>query len=163
MRPRGTQSGGEKRGDGNFQARADEPLGTDSNQTISKRSIACWLLIGTKKMLLQAISNSDYRAHTAPLFSKLEILDIFQVNTLDTAKFMFRYHNNLPPLFLKLFTTNSQVHRHDTRIASNYRVHSCRKSIKKFSILYQGLRIWNCLPASITNLSSLSIFKNKVL
>ena len=116
-----------------------------------------------KNAFIQAISNSDYRAHTAPLFSKLEILDIFQVNTLDTAKFMFRYHNNLPPLFLKLFTTNSQVHRHDTRIASNYRVHSCRKSIKKFSILYQGLRIWNCLPASITNLSSLSIFKNKVL
>ena len=90
MRPRGTQSDGEKRGDGNFQARADEPLGTDSNQTISKWSIECWLLIGTKKMLLQAISNSDYRAHTAPLFSKLEILDIFQVNTLDTAKFMYR-------------------------------------------------------------------------
>ena len=91
LRPRGTQSDGEKRGDGNFQARGDEPLGTDSNQTISKRSIECWLLIGTKKMLLQAISNSDYRAHTAPLFSKLEILDIFQVSTLDTAKFLFRY------------------------------------------------------------------------
>ena len=46
-----------------------------------------WL--AQKKMLLQAISNSDYRAHTAPLFSKLEILDIFQVSTLDTAKFLF--------------------------------------------------------------------------
>ena len=44
---------------------------------------------------MRAITNSEYRAHTAPLFSKLEILDIFQVNTLDTAKFMFRYHNNL--------------------------------------------------------------------
>ena len=27
----------------------------------------------------------------------------------------------------------------------------------------QGPRIWNCLPASVTNLSSFSIFKNKVL
>ena len=42
---------------------------------------------------VRAITNSEYRAHTAPLFSKLEILDIFQVNTLNTAKFMFRYHN----------------------------------------------------------------------
>ena len=88
----------------------------------------------------------------------------FQVNTLDTAKFMFRYHNNLlPPLFRNLFMTNSQVHRYDTRTASNYRVHSCRTNIKKFTILYQGPRIWNCLPASATNLSSFSVFKNKVL
>ena len=113
---------------------------------------------------MRAITNSEYRARTAPLFSKLEILDIFQVNTLDTAKFMFRYHNNLlPPLFRNLFMTNSQVHRYDTRTASNYRVHSCRTNIKKFTILYQGPRIWNRLSASDTNLSSFSVFKNKVL
>ena len=104
------------------------------------------------------------QAITAPLFSKLEFLDIFQVNTLDTAKFMFCNHNNLlPPLFHNLFMTNSQVHRYDTRTTSNYRVHSCCKNTKKFTILYKGPRIWNCLPASFTNLSSFSIFKNKVL
>ena len=54
-----------------------------------------------QKWAVRAITNSDYWAHTAPLFSKMKILDIFQINTLDTAKFMFRYHNNLlPPLFL---------------------------------------------------------------
>ena len=104
------------------------------------------------------------QAITAPLFSKLEFLDIFQVNTLDTAKFMFHNDNNLlPPLFHNLFMTNSQVHRYDTRTTSNYRVHSCCKNTKKFTILYKGPRIWNCLPASFTNLSSFSIFKNKVL
>ena len=108
--------------------------------------------------------HSDYRAHTAPLFSKLKILDIFQINTLDIAKFMFRYHNNLlPPLYLNLLMTNSQVHTYDTRTAGNYRMHSCRTNIKKFTILYQGPRVWNCLPASITNLPSFSTFKNKVL
>ena len=117
-----------------------------------------------QKRAVQAVTNSDYRAHTAPLFSKLKILDIFQINTLDIAKFMFRYHNNLlPPLFLHLFMTNSQVHTYDTRTAGNYRMHSCRTNIKKITILYQGPRIWNCLPASITNLSSFPTFKNKVL
>ena len=62
-----------------------------------------------------------------------------------------------------MYWTNSQVHRYDTRTATNYRVHSCRTNIKKFTILYQGPRIWNCLPASVTNLSSFSVFKNKVL
>ena len=115
------------------------------------------------KRAVRAVTNSDFWAHTAPLFSKLKILDIFQINTLDIAKFMFRYHNNLlPPLFLNLFMTNSQVHRYDTRTAGNYRVHSCRTNIKKFTILYQGPRVWNCLPSSITNLSSFPTLKNKV-
>ena len=117
-----------------------------------------------QKRAVLAVTNSDYRAHTAPLFSKLKILDIFQINSLDIAKFMFHYHNNLlPPLFLNLFVTNSQVPRYGTRTAGNYCVHSCPTNIKKFAILYQGPKVWNCLPASIINLSSLPTFKNKVL
>ena len=48
-RPRGSQSGREKRRHESFQARAEEPMGTDSQRTISKRSSECWLLIGHKK------------------------------------------------------------------------------------------------------------------
>ena len=48
-RPRGGQSGREKRRDESFQAQAEKPLGTDSHRTISKRSSECWLLIGHKK------------------------------------------------------------------------------------------------------------------
>ena len=51
-RPRGSQSGREKRPDESFQARAEEPLCTDSHRTISKRSSECWLLIGHKKCFL---------------------------------------------------------------------------------------------------------------
>ena len=106
-----------------------------------------------QKRAVRAITNSDYRAHTAPLF-----------NTFEIAKFMFRFHNDLlPPLFLNLFMTYSQIHRYDPRTASNYRVNFCRANIKKFTILYQGPKIWNCLPVSIKNLSSFRIFKNKVL
>ena len=48
-RPRGSQSGREKRRDESFQVRAKEPLGTDSHRTISKNSSGCHLLIGHKK------------------------------------------------------------------------------------------------------------------
>ena len=48
-RPRGGQSGREKRRDKRFQAQAEKLLGTDSHRTISKRSSECWLLIGHKK------------------------------------------------------------------------------------------------------------------
>ena len=52
-RPRGGQSGQEKRRDEIVQAQAEKsaekPLGTDSHRAISKRSCECWLLIGHKK------------------------------------------------------------------------------------------------------------------
>ena len=48
-RPRGSQSGWEKRRDESFQVRAKEPLGTDSHQAVSKNSSGCRLLIGHKK------------------------------------------------------------------------------------------------------------------
>ena len=47
-RPRGSQSGWEKRWDERFQVRLKGPLGTDSHRTISKNSSRCRLLIGHK-------------------------------------------------------------------------------------------------------------------
>ena len=110
-----------------------------------------------QKRAVRAVTNSDYRAHTAPLFSKLGILDIFLINTLDIAKFMLRYHNNLlPPLLLNLFMTNREVHRYDTRTAGNYRMHSCRTNIKKnYNSLprTQGLELSSCLYYQFAKLS----------
>ena len=48
-RPRGGQSGREKRRDESFQVWAKEPLGTDSQRAISKNSSGGRLLIGHKK------------------------------------------------------------------------------------------------------------------
>ena len=52
---------------------------------------------------MRAIINSNYLAHSAPIFSDLKILDIFKINVLQTAKFMFSYyHQNLPSVFSNL-------------------------------------------------------------
>ena len=48
----GSQSGREKRRNENFQARAEEHLGTDSHRTISKRSSERGLLVGHKKCVV---------------------------------------------------------------------------------------------------------------
>ena len=47
-RPRGSQSGREKRRHESFHVRAKDPLSTDSHRTISKNSSRCRLLIGHK-------------------------------------------------------------------------------------------------------------------
>ena len=116
-----------------------------------------------QEQALRAITNSDYRTHSAPLFSKLGILDIFQVNTFEIAKFMFYYRNKLlPPLLLNLFVTNSKIHNYGTRTASNYRTHLCRKNLKQFTILHQGPKICNSTPVSVTRSSNLLSFRTKM-
>ena len=40
---------------------------------------------------VRAITKSDYLAHSAPLFSRLNVLDIYQVNSFHFGKFMYKY------------------------------------------------------------------------
>ena len=109
-----------------------------------------------QKQAVQAITNSDYQAHSTSLFSNQRILDIFQVNTFEIAKFMFYFKNNLfPPLLFNLFVMNSQIHN---RVPEQPVIikHICAVQISSnFTILYQGPKIWNSLPVSVTCLSNL--------
>ena len=113
---------------------------------------------------MRATANSDYRKHTSPLFAKLDILDIFQVSGLQIAKFMFYYHKQLlPPMFLSLFCTSSQIHSYEARTAKSYRPHHFRTNLKQFTILYQGPKIWSSLSVSITGSTSFPTFKKKMI
>ena len=116
-----------------------------------------------QKRAVRAITNSDYRAHSAPLFSKLVIFRYFPSQYVWNRQIMFYYRNNLlPPLLHNLFVTSSQIHNYGTRTASNYRTHLCRTNLKKFTILYQGPKMWNSLPVSVTRSSNFLTFKTKM-
>jgi hypothetical protein len=117
-----------------------------------------------QKRAVRIITNAEFRAHSDPLFTQLGILDIFKVNSLYVARFMFCYKNlMLSPILLNLFITNNQVHNYNTRIAENYRPQACRTNLKQFTILFQGPKIWNALPSHIKDLSSLSTFKKHMI
>ena len=103
-----------------------------------------------QKRAVRIITNAEFRDHSDPLFTQLGILDIFKVNSLYVARFMFCYKNlMLPPILLNLFITNNEVHNYNTRTAENYRPHACRTNLKQFTILFQGPKIWNALPLHI--------------
>ena len=74
-----------------------------------------------QKRAVRAMTNSNHRAPSAPLFAQLNILDIFKVNSFDIAKFMFSYHHRLlPSPFLNLCLTSSQIHNYDTRASAHF-------------------------------------------
>ena len=105
---------------------------------------------------------ADYKASSKPLFAKLKILDVFNINLLQVSSFMYLYQNDaLPIAFNQIFQTGNQTHQYSTRYSDFYRPHTCRTNIKK-SILFQGPRIWNSLPSNIKNAPTFNIFKRVI-
>ena len=90
------------------------------------------------------------------LFQKLDIFDIYSFLSFQIGSFMYLYHHEMLPVsFQNLFQTKSQIHNYCARYANSYRSHACRT---KFTILYQGLKLWNSLPHSIIRLSNIRTF-----
>ena len=67
-----------------FQAMAEEPLGTDSHRTISKRSSECWLLIGRMYQGNQLRYPLDSFIHLSNNWT--QILIKMKVNTIDVNR-----------------------------------------------------------------------------
>ena len=116
-----------------------------------------------QKRPVPAISKADYKASSKPLFANLKILDVFSIYSLQVSSFMYLYHNDaLPIAFTQIFQTGNQIHQYSTRYSDFYRPHTCRTNIKKFSILFQGPRIWNSLPNNTKNAPTFNIFKRVI-
>ena len=74
-----------------------------------------------QKWAVRIISNSHYRSHSAPLFQKHDILNIYDSYKLELGVFMYKYFNGLLPMsFNAFFTKLPDIHNYDTRNKSNY-------------------------------------------
>jgi hypothetical protein len=114
-----------------------------------------------QKRAVRILTNSDFLAHTAPLFQRLKILDIYKINSFFTGKFMYFYYKQLlPPTFLHLFIKSNEVHSYNTRNAKMYRTHSCKTTTKQHTILFNGPKLWNSLPENIKQAETFGCFRN---
>ena len=100
---------------------------------------------------------------TKSLFEEMEILNVYQVNHFIIAILMNQFSNNQLPMSLKnLFRTNAEIHNYNTR--SNKQLHKPRikTNIKKSSISYKGVDVYNSLPSDLKQLQCKSTFKRKL-
>ena len=81
------------------------------------------------------------------LKARKNILEYFRAKwrlLFQIAKFMYCYHNSLlPPLFLNLFPTSSQIHVCSTRTANNHRAYYCRTNLSKIKFFTKIQRSGN--------------------
>ena len=96
-----------------------------------------------------AVSNSEYRNHSNPLFIKYNQLKISDLCNHNIGIFMYKYCNNLlTSSFNNIFKPNAENHDYNTRNALNFEYPNNKLNFCDKSISYQGAKTWNNIPSS---------------
>ena len=116
-----------------------------------------------QKKFCRLITFSHFSAHSAPLFSQLNILNIYNIYKYNLATYMFKIRNSLlPALGHHQFVVNSATHEYGTRKKDDLKLPYCRTNLCQNTICFQGPKLWNNIPADIKQTKSLNIFKHSV-
>ena len=99
-----------------------------------------------QKKCLRTITFSDFRCHSSPLFSSLEILNVDDIVKMNVLNFVYDFRHNLLPDDLKQFySIRSDIHNYNNRFVEDLlfitRINSVNYGTK--TIKYQGPILWN--------------------
>jgi len=121
-------------------------------------------IIKMQKRIVRNITNSDFLAHTSPLFSELNLLKFNDINRLETLKVIYNYENNyLPASLLDKTPKCNEVHKYNTRSAQNYHLKQYSTKIaSQTSVINRGMEIWNKLDTSIRSAKNIKGFSSKL-
>ena len=127
----------------------------------NKKQLNSILLL--QKRAIRICTHSHYLANTNPIFKRLKLLKITDINVLQTAVFMFKLQQNLVPYHLKnMFVCNNQIHSHDTRKSTNFHLYNPITTLAFKSIRHRGPDIWHSLTNDVKQCTSLHSFKRKL-
>lgn len=120
-------------------------------------------ILKLQKWAIRTISNSYYRSHARPLFSKFNILDVYDTFNLNLGIFMYKHHTNqLPNIFSTYFTKHAQIHKYQTRNAQDFNVNKINKSISARAVRNSGPTFWNSLDKNMKKCKTTKHFKNQL-
>lgn len=124
-----------------------------------------------QKHFVRTATNSNFKAPSSPLFSKLKISisisqSIFDINIIQICIFIYKaIHQShvLPNQFQQYFRINSSFHSHATRQAGHLHRPCCNTTRRQYTIKYRGILLWNEHHQLADSPSSLAIFKKRLL
>ena len=106
-----------------------------------------------QKRAIRILNNANYLDHTEPLFYASKILKIEDQYKLSIASYVYKNPNILTPF--------SRNHHYSTRNRSTFVPPFERLRSSQQSVLYNSVRIWNCVPEEIKTCQSFVGFKNR--
>ena len=128
---------------------------------------ACKTILDTlyilQKKAIRIVNNSEYLAHTDPIFKSLGIPNIYQVFKLNCLLFAYKFLKTTQyPDFKKKIQKSSLIHSYKTRTNDLFRPPTERLELCKRSYLYQSVTLWNAVSVDIKRNNCIITFKKKV-
>ena len=114
-----------------------------------------------QKRAIRVITNANYLAHSQPLFKKLKILNIYDINKVQIASFMFSYSKQLlPNYFDEYFEYNININKYNTRNANKMYV-PFYHNFSRTTVRFIGPQSWNLLPNDLKDSLTIRFFRKK--
>ena len=114
-------------------------------------------IIKLQKRVIRLITNSDYLAHTYPLFKQLKLLNIMNFRKYNLAIYFFKNRATLLPHL-------RHHHHYHTRNRNRPIPEHHHRTIFEKSFVYQAPIIWNELlnhNPNFADINSLNLFKRR--
>lgn len=113
---------------------------------------------------IRAVLNKRRSENVARMLKELEFLYVREEIVRDVLTFIYRLENGLLPGYLEgLVRKNSDVHSYGTRQAGHFHVTQATSSRGQSSLFHRGLVIYNGLPQSVKQSSSVGQFRKEVV
>ena len=113
--------------------------------------------------LLKLLAGKKYRESSTALHRQLGILKVEELYQLNVLIFVYKQQNKkLPIIFENLYKQNCSMRERITRQDTNIYVNNYKTTFGEKTLQVTGAKLWNKLPDSIRNSSSLGFFIRKV-
>ena len=101
--------------------------------------------------------------HTPPLFRKLNMLNIYDIYSLQVGNFVFESINNIGHSQSVInFIRASEIHVHNTRFANSGNLYVNYARTNRYglkALKFEGAKVWATIPANIKDSRSKKLFK----
>ena len=108
-----------------------------------------------QKKLIRVLTNSEFLAHTEPLFKRLNILKVPDVHKMLVAQYVYKQGRGGS-------VRVDGAHNYGTRSQFDERPTFQRLSLTQHSIHYSGPIVWNALPVDVRSSKTLNVFRKQL-
>lgn len=120
-------------------------------------------IINIQNKCIKSIFQNQHGRDLSDLYYRAKILPFNELKKMETLKFMFDViHKNLSQPLTNAFSSNANIHAHETRHAHDPRFRQFKYSLTKISFLHQGPLLWGKLPDRYKSIHGRNAFCNQV-
>ena len=112
---------------------------------------------------LRSISRSHYRDTAQPIYEKFNIPNIQTLYQIELSKIMYLFSKGeLPTPLMDLFSTNTEIHKYNTRQRYDPHVVRRRTNFVSNSCMHESPKLWLTILDSIKKARTMASFKKNV-